>query len=127
MQDNNVGMQVDTVGVVVATRINGCVVVTVPGDLGRGLMSEVERVALKNITADHTQAVIFELSGLQFMDSVEFDALKAITRMIQHLGVKPMIVGLRPGIITHLVQTDVDISGVPAALSLNDALAMLGH
>jgi rsbT antagonist protein RsbS len=125
MQGNVVGMQLDTAGVVVATRINDCVVVTAPSDLGRGHMAELEGVALRSITSQKTNAVIFELSGVQFMDSQEFEEFRAVTRMVQHLGVKPVLVGLRPGIIAHLVQTDVDISGLSAALGLNDALAML--
>ena len=127
MQGNDVGLQWDTAGVVVATRINDCVVVTAPGDLGRGRMSELERVAVEYIVADQTIAVIFELSGVQFMDSLEFEEFKAVMHMVQHLGVQPMLVGLRPGIIAYLVETDVDISGLSAALSLNDALAMLGR
>lgn len=127
MQGNDVGMQWDTAGVVVATRINDCVVVTAPSDLGRGRMAELERVALDYIVADHTAAVIFEFSGVQFMDSLEFQEFRAVMHMVQHLGVTPMLVGLRPGIIAHLVETDVDISGLSAALCLNDALTMLGR
>lgn len=127
MQGSDGGMQWDTAGVIVATRINECVVVTAPGDLGRGRMAELERVALEYIVAEQTIAVIFELSGVQFMDGLEFEELKAITHMVQHLGVQPVLVGLRPGIVAHLVQTDVDISGLTAALSLNDALAMSGR
>lgn len=127
MQGNDVGMQWDAAGVVVATRINDCVVVTAPGDLGRGRMAELERVALEYIAADQAIAVIFELSGVQFMDSLEFEEFKAVMHVVQHLGAQPMLVGLRPGIIAHLVETDVDISGLSAALSLNDALAMLGR
>ena len=127
MQGDGVGVDVDVEGVVVAGRINDCVVVTAPSDLGSGRMAELERVTLNHIVAEHTRGVILELSGVQFMDSSEFKSLKAIAQMAQHLGVKPMLVGLRPGIIAHLAQTDTDITGIPATLGLNEALAMLGR
>lgn len=127
MFGDDTGLQVDAEGVVVAGRIKDCVVVTAPGDLGSGRMAELERVTLKHITADHTRGVIFELGGVQFMDSSEFGRLKVVAQMAQHLGVKPMLVGLRPGIIAHLAQTDADITGIPAAMGLNDALAILGR
>lgn len=127
MQGDGSGPEVDAKEVVLAGRINDCVVVTAPSDLGDGRLAELERVTLNNIVADHTNVVIFELGGVQFMDSNEFEGLRAVMRMTQHLGVKPMLVGLRPGIIAHLAQTDTDITGIPAALGLDDALAILGR
>jgi hypothetical protein len=41
------------------------------------------------------------------------------------MGAKPMLVGLKPGIVSALVDMDVDVSRIRAALNVDDALVIL--
>ena len=45
--------------------------------------------------------------------------------MASVMGAAPIIVGLKPGVVSALVDMDVDTSGVQAALNLDDALQLL--
>ena len=71
--------------------------------------------------------VILEVSGVPFMDSHEFQDLRRVMHMAELLGARCMLVGLRPGIIMHLMDSDVDVRGLRAVLGLDEALhAMRG-
>jgi anti-anti-sigma regulatory factor len=109
--------------VVVATRINGCVVVTAPKNFGGGRFEAFEQKTLNALQRQSATAVIFELSGVHYLDVAEFYNLKKLSTAIRHLGARSIFVGLRPGIINHLLKHDADVSGIEGALGLDDALA----
>lgn len=110
---------------VTSTRISDCLIVTVPDDLGGAQMDRLRDVTLNAIHGIATRAVIFELSGLRFLDSEEFSGLKSIAQMTERLGSMSIFVGLHPGIVAHLVQADADLGGIKAELGLSEALRSL--
>jgi anti-anti-sigma regulatory factor len=110
---------------VTSTRISDCLIVTVPDDLGGAQMDRLRDVTLNAIHGVSTRAVIFELSGLRFLDSEEFSGLKSIAHMTERLGSSLIFVGLHPGIVAHLVQADADLGGIKAELGLSEALRSL--
>lgn len=110
---------------VTGTRVRDCLVVTVSQDLSGNMLDEVRRVALEGIQRDGAQSAIFELSAVPFMDTHEFEDLRKIARMAEMLGARVIFVGLKPGIIMHLLSADADVSGVRACLGLDEALHAL--
>lgn len=108
-----------------STRIGSCLIVTAPDDLGGDALALLEKTTLEAIHGVATRAVMFELGGVQFMDTEEFLSLKLIAQMVKRLGTTPILVGLRPGIVAYLVQADVDVAGIQAALGLNEAFALV--
>ena len=111
---------------VVATKVKDCLIVTVGEDLSGGGLDEVKRVVLRDVHEKGCLSIIFELSALKFMDTIEFDGLKAISEMASILGAQSMFVGMQPGIVFHLIANDAVTTGLSAALDLNEALEMLG-
>ena len=112
---------------VTGTRVEDCLVVTVSRDLGGGTLDEIRRVTLEGVQRDGASGVILEVSGVPFMDSHEFQDLRRVMHMAELLGARCMLVGLRPGIIMHLMDSDVDVRGLRAVLGLDEALhAMRG-
>ena len=118
-------IKASAVRAVTSTRISDCLIVTVPDDLGGAQMAALREATLQAIHGISTRAVIFELSGLRFLDSEEFSGLKSIAHMTQRLGSKSIFVGLHPGIVAHLVQSDTDLGGIKAELGLSEALRSL--
>jgi hypothetical protein len=59
------------------------------------------------------------------LDRTEFRELRAIQHMIRVLGASSVMVGLRPGIVMYLVDSDEDLSGIRAFRTLEDALRAL--
>lgn len=111
---------------VTATRVGECLVVTVTQDLSDGVLEEVRRATLEGIQSGGAKVAILELTAVPFMDTHEFAQLRAVGHMVELLGSRAAFVGLRPGIIAHLMAADADTRGVTAYLGLDEALAALG-
>lgn len=113
-------------GAIVVTRMRSSVVVTAPSDFGDGTLEKLWEVVLASFEQVQANCLILELSGVNFMDCHEFSRLKALAETIRFLGAKTIFVGLNPGIIAHLSNSNADLSGIYATLALDDALALLG-
>lgn len=110
---------------VTATRVGHCLVVTVTRDLSEGVLDAAREATLEGVQRNGAKAAILELTAVPFMDSHEFTQVRSIARMAELLGARTAIVGLQPGIIAHLMATDVDTAGMLAFLGLDEALATL--
>lgn len=115
----------DPQSTVTATNIKNNLVVTLPVDLSGGALHQVRSVTLDAIQDNPIAAVIFECSGLKFIDVNEFNDLKSICSMSGVLGAIPILTGLKPEIIKYLILADIDSAGIRAFLGLNEALDYL--
>lgn len=110
----------------VATRVADCVVLAVPEHLAGQNMARLEEVALRSAGDGGVRAVIFDLSALHFVDLMEFAGLLRVARSTSALGVRPLLVAVNPGIVLHVIQSDLDLRGIEAYLALDDAFRALG-
>ena len=111
---------------ILATRIADCVVLAVPDDLTEDRLRQLEEVAHRCTTSVALRSAVFDMSALKYADIAEFNALMAIADSMRILGVQPLMVGLNPGIVMHLVEVGASPRGVQTFLDLADALAALG-
>ena len=109
-------------GSVGVTHVHGTLVVTVTSDLGEGVMDAVRKAALEGAHREGTSRVVLDLTAVPFIDLAEFDAIRRIARSIELVGATTTLVGLRPGIIMHLVESGADTAGIRATLGLAEAL-----
>ncbi len=112
---------------VTGTRVKDNLVVTLPADLSGDALAQIREVTLHQLHDDRPSAVILECSGVSYMDTREFEELRAICGTIAVLGARTCFTGLRPGIVKHLVLSDANLSGVRAFLGLNEALDHLAQ
>lgn len=110
---------------VTGTRVGDCLVVTLGRDLGGGTLEAVRQVTLDGVQRDGAASVIVDASGVPFMDSQEFTDLRKVMQMARLLGARCVLVGLRPGIIMHLMASDTPVDGLEAMLGLDEALRAL--
>jgi anti-anti-sigma regulatory factor len=108
---------------VIATRVRRCLIITLPADLLPEVIDAARNVTLEGLQGGGAQVVVFELSAVQVMDREDFESLQAVAAMAQLLGARPLWVGLRAGIVMHLVESDIDTSEVEAVRDLEEALA----
>ena len=59
------------------------------------------------------------------MDVEDFEALRSCARMARVMGTRCMLVGLQPGVVSALVDLDVDLQGIEAKLDLEEAFRVL--
>ena len=119
-------MQPSTTSGVTGTRVGECLVVTVTQDLSQGVLEEMRRATLEGIQRDGAKSAILELSAVPFLDTHEFDQVRGVLRMAELLGARAALVGLRPGIIAHLMTANAEVRGVQGFLGLDDALHAMG-
>lgn len=106
--------------------IQGCLVASIQVDLTDQVLQRFRQELLERISGTHVHGVVLDVSGVEVMDSADFEMLKTTMNMASVMGATPIIVGLKPGIVSALVDMDVDTRGVRAALNLDDALRTLG-
>jgi anti-anti-sigma regulatory factor len=109
----------------VSNRIGSALVVTLPRELDDAALAALRHEVLPKVRHNGLQAIIFEASGTDILDRVEFDRLAELARSAAWLGVRAMLVGLAPGVVTYLVMQGVDATPFEPYRQLEDALATL--
>ena len=105
--------------------IQGCLVASIQVDLSDRILDQFRRELLERIASERVHGVVLDVSGVTVMDSVDFELLKTTMTMASVMGASPIIVGLKPGIVSALRDLNVNTEGVRAALNLDDALRLL--
>jgi hypothetical protein len=80
---------------------------------------------LQKIQASKIRGMLLDLSTVPVLDSPAFKILADTARMASLLGVASIFVGLQPGVVSSLVDLEVDIDGVCAALTMEDGFEQI--
>lgn len=110
----------------IATQVTrGIVVASVQTDLNESVLARFQNELLSLIHRIGARGVVFDLSGVDLLDSVEYHGLLRILKMAELLGAKTVISGLKPGIVSSLIDANVDTDGVVATLQTDDAIVLI--
>ena len=101
------------------------VVASIQVDLDDGVLVRFRDDLLRRIHETSSRGVILDVSGLETLDSEEFAALRRIITMSTIMGAESVLVGLRPGVVSALIEAGADVDGLRAASNLDAAFAML--
>ena len=82
---------------------------------------------LELIRGSGARAVIIDLSGLDTIDPEEFAALLRTTEMARLMGALPVLSGLNAGVVSALVDLDVDTGEIEATRTLDGAFAYVAE
>lgn len=107
------------------TRVGDALIIALPREFDGDALRALRERTLDQVRHAGVRAVVFEASGLDIVDAVEFGALAAVARAAAWLGVRPMLVGLSAGLVRFLVDADLDTSAFAPFGTLDDALAAL--
>lgn len=99
----------------------GCVVASIQIDLDHEVVIRFRNDLLQFVQDSQSAGVIIDLSGLEIMDTDDFEALRRTLSMVALMGARPILAGLRPGVVSALVGLDIDTEGIEAALNLDEA------
>lgn len=103
----------------------GCLVASIQIDLTTAILNKFQTDLLERIQKTGVKGVILDVSGVQIMDVNDFDVIRRSMVMARVMGARPVLVGLRPGIVASLIQLDGNVDGIEAAADLDDALGQL--
>ena len=103
----------------------GCLVASIQVEFGADMLRSFRDDLLGRIRDTGTRGVILDVSGVEVMDVVEFESLRRTMDMAALMGATPVIVGLRAGIVSALVDLDADTDSIRATFDLDQAFDLL--
>ena len=101
------------------------VVASIQVDLDDDVLDRFRDELLHRLHETGSCGVILDVSGLETLDSYEFSALRRIITMCTIMGAETVLVGLRPGVVSALIEAGADVDGLQAAINLDAAFALL--
>lgn len=107
------------------TTVQGCVIITLPNEMNDkeleiGMTKVIEKANVSSIVG-----AILDLSRVSVLDSYAFTALEKTAKAISLMGVMVLWVGFKPGVISALLDLNVDVGSIKAALNLEQGLKMI--
>ncbi len=123
-------MSLDNLGAERSARIplqlsRNCIVASIQVDLSSDVLRRFRVDLLEFLQQTGAQAVILDLSGLEILDLEEFEALKQTMAMASLMGAKSIVAGLRPGVVSALIELNADVEDILAAYNLDDAFSQI--
>ena len=101
------------------------VVASIQVDLDDDVLARFRDELLHRLHETGSRGVILDVSGLETLDSSEFAAVRRIITMCTIMGAQSVLVGLRPGVVSALIEAGADVDGLRAAINLDAAFALL--
>jgi rsbT antagonist protein RsbS len=65
--------------------------------------------------------VILDCSAVEIVDVDDFERIRKVVAAAALMGVRTVLAGLRPGVVSALVDLGVDLDGIDAAVDIDDA------
>lgn len=101
------------------------VVASIQVDLKEEVLDRFREDLLQRIHESGSRGVVLDLSGLETLDSHEFEGLRSIITMSSIMGAESVLVGLRPGVVSALIEAGAEVNGLRAASNLDAAFVIL--
>jgi anti-anti-sigma regulatory factor len=108
-------------------QVHGCLVASVQVELTDEVLHVFQQDLLAAVRSTRARAAILDLSGVAILDSVDFESVLRTMKMAKLMGAWPVLVGLRAGIASSLVELGVSTGGVDACMSLEQAFELLSR
>ena len=99
----------------------GCVVASIQVDLSDEVLARFKEELLELLHRSGARGVILDVSGVEVMDLEDFEALRRAMSMAAVMGARCLLAGLRPGVVSALVDLGADTRGIEGVLNLDEA------
>ncbi len=105
--------------------VRSCVVASIQIDLTPEVLQQFRMELLARVQESGAIGVILDVSGVDILDRDDFDALRQTMVMAEIMGARTVLSGLKPGVVSALIDLGVDPEGLNAVLNLDDAFQLL--
>jgi rsbT antagonist protein RsbS len=103
----------------------GVLVASLQLDLSSSVLEQFRVDLLEFLSRNDASGVLIDVSGIEILDADDFDDLRRTAAMARLMGVRTVIAGLRPGVVSALVDLGVDGQSLETALNLDDGFDLL--
>jgi len=110
---------------IVLNAIRTALLATVQVSLTPNVIEKFKSDVLDRVKQDKFEHLLMDLSGLELMDFDEYQKVCQVMGMVSLMGVQPIIIGLRPGVVASLVEHDIGKINYTIALNIEDAFAKI--
>lgn len=109
---------------VVMQQLGNALVIPVFDPVQENYLSALTDELLTHLHVNGVTRVILDFSGVEILDSDDFDLFKNIHKLTCLMGASLIFAGLRPGVVAGLTMLNVSTSWVKSALSVEQATRM---
>ncbi len=107
--------------------IGDCLIATLQSDVDEAYLRQLETDILGALKRSDHRLLIMDATPLDLIDATDFDRLRRVIETARLIGVKTIIVGLKPGLAAGLVELDANIDGLVTTLNMEKALQIAGR
>lgn len=86
---------------------------------------EIQKAILDKVSETNSHGMVVDVSKTELIDSYMARLLLDTARMLSLMGVKTILVGLRPAVALGMVEMGLNIRGVNCELNVDSALQIL--
>ena len=104
---------------------HGCLVASLQADLDEQHVRAFRSDLLDRVHASRPRGVILDVSGVEVLDSHDFEQLRRVMAMAELLGARSVLVGLGAGTVSALVDLGAAVDDVVATLDMEKAFRLL--
>jgi rsbT antagonist protein RsbS len=105
--------------------LDGILVAQAPDSIEDAALRQFQSGLLRRVHASSPQGVIIDVSRVRLLDSISYALLADSGRMAAMLGAKVVFVGFQPGVVSTLMDLNIDASTLVTALGLEDGMELL--
>lgn len=98
---------------------------SIQGDLNEERVADLREDLLALLHRTSSRGVILDVAGVEILDLADFDALRKTLDMAKLLGARCLVAGLRPGVVSSLIDLAADVRSIDAVLDLDDAFRVM--
>ena len=103
----------------------GVLIGALPSELTRATLVRLRHDLLQSRPNERLSGVVLDASAVEVMDSADYRSLCETARMCRVMGRPAVICGLNPGVVSSLVDFDVDAGDVVTMRNVESALDWL--
>lgn len=119
MEDLNNNLNTST------TIVNDCLIITLPNDIIDEKIEIGFNRILMVIEKSSVKGVILNLSMISSLDTYFFKVLEKASKTISLMGPKVVWVGIRPGVVSALIDLNIDVRKIESASDLEQGISMI--
>ena len=105
--------------------IDGVLVAQAPDSIEDASLRQFQSGLLSRVHATSPRGVILDVSRVRLLDSTSYTLLADAGRMAAMLGARVIFVGFQPGVVSALMDLDVDVGALITARTLEDGMELL--
>lgn len=98
-----------------------CVIASIQVDLTEEVIHQFRKELLAFVQTTGAKGVIIDVSGVDIMDIEDFNALRLTIHMVKVMGAYPILSGLKPGVVSSIIELGAKTDDIEAALNLDEA------